>query len=61
MVEAKGEQLTNEDSRNKLSLGRKWQSLAGPKYGYYMVFRDKAPEDDGAYTLDRFTQLLKDM
>lgn len=36
----------------------KWQEKAGEPFRYYMVFREKAPEIDGAYTFDRFLEML---
>uniref|UniRef100_UPI003AB1E26B hypothetical protein n=1 Tax=Dialister succinatiphilus TaxID=487173 RepID=UPI003AB1E26B len=59
MVETKGDQLFNEDSRNKLFLGRKWANMAGTKYRYFMVFESKDPELEGAYNKEDFLNLLK--
>lgn len=61
LVESKGDYLANDNSKAKLDLGRKWQSLSGPKYRYFMVFKNKDVNLDGAYTLDQFIGLLKDM
>jgi type III restriction enzyme len=64
-VEAKGEQLSNDDSRRKVENGRLWAAAAnqigGDKYRYYMVFRDKAMSVDGAYNLAEFLELAKGM
>ena len=53
LVEAKGGQLENSDSRHKLALGKIWEAKSGAdKFGYFMVF-DKNPIDD-ALRLDEF-------
>lgn len=54
LIEAKGDYLDNDDSRNKLKLGRKWQEKAGAKYKYFMVFDKKVLQESGAYTMDKF-------
>ena len=38
LVETKGDQLENAESREKIKLGRAWQNAAGSQYRYYMVF-----------------------
>lgn len=53
LVEAKGGQLENSDSRHKLALGKIWEAKSGAdNFGYFMVF-DKNPID-GALRLDEF-------
>ena len=61
LIEAKGDYLDGDDSRAKLSLGRKWQSLAGREYRYFMVFKNKDLNLDGAYALDQFIGMMRDM
>ncbi|MCM1087738.1 MAG: DEAD/DEAH box helicase family protein [Muribaculaceae bacterium] len=61
LIEAKGAYLDGDDSKTKLKLGRKWQSQAGRLYRYFMVFEDKELGEDGAYTLDRFVDVVKDL
>ncbi|VEI12646.1 DEAD/DEAH box helicase [Trueperella bialowiezensis] len=61
VVEAKGEQLKNDDSRRKLKLGRKWEALAGDKFRYYMVFRDGMEPLDGALNRSRFFSILEQL
>lgn len=58
LIETKGDHLDNEQNRKKLSLSRKWQEKAGEQFRYYMVFQEKAPELDGAYTFDKFLEML---
>ena len=58
LIETKGDHLDNEQNRKKLTLSRKWQEKAGDPFRYYMVFQEKAPDLDGAYTLDRFLEML---
>lgn len=59
LIEAKGDHLANDDSENKLLLGRKWQEAAGRDYRYLMVFAKKDFQHDGAYTLDEFAEVLE--
>lgn len=61
LVETKGDYLDGSDSERKLKLGRKWQSLAGAAYRYFMVFESKEIEGDGAYTLDDFVEVFKNL
>lgn len=53
LVEAKGDDRDNSDSRHKLTLGKIWEAKSGAdNFGYFMVF-DKNPID-GALRLDEF-------
>lgn len=61
LIETKGDHLDNEQNRKKLALSRKWQQKAGEQFRYYMVFGEKAPKLDGAYMLDRFLEMLKQL
>ena len=61
LIEAKGDHLGNEDSKRKLELGRRWQSEAGKKYRYFMVFNENALSGPGAYTLDGIVSVLKEL
>ena len=53
-VEMKGEQLKNDDSRDKLELGGTWALMAGPGFRYCMVFDHDAIADKNSYTFDEF-------
>ncbi len=44
LIELKGEQLANEDSKRKIKLGAKWKQMAGPQFHYYMAFEHTAME-----------------
>ena len=59
LIETKGDYLDGDDSKAKLELGRKWQEQAGKNYRYFMVFKNKDLQMDGAYTLDGFAELIK--
>lgn len=48
LIEAKGDYLDNEDTKDKIELGNKWADLAGDGFNYFMVFESK--EVDGAIT-----------
>lgn len=60
-IETKGDHLANEESRAKLLLGRRWQAQAGSGYRYFMVFGDKDLRLEGAYTLDGFMEVMKEL
>jgi len=57
LVEFKGDDRDNSDSRMKLELGRQWKECAGPNYRYYMVFKNR--DLDGAYKLEDFVEIMK--
>ena len=59
LVETKGDDRDNSDSRIKLQLGRKWADMAGAKYRYYMVFDENDTGFDGAYPVREFMELMK--
>lgn len=61
LIEAKGDYLDGDDSKTKLKLGREWQSQAGRLYRYFMVFKDKELGEQGAYTLDKFVEVMKNL
>lgn len=61
LVEYKGDDRDNSDSKAKLELGRQWQAQAGQNYRYFMVFRNKDFGLDGAYTLDQFMEIMKEL
>lgn len=61
LIEGKGDDRDNEDSKKKLKLGRMWQAQAGEKYRYFMVFENKDMCLEGAYTLDKFAEVLKNL
>lgn len=59
LVETKGDQLDNSDSRNKVELGTTWANKAGEPYRYYMVFEKQRM--DGAITVGELLERLKEM
>jgi type III restriction enzyme len=61
LLETKGDHLENTESKRKCYIGRKWASLAGANYGYYMVFRDKELKWDGAVRFDRLLEIVRGM
>ena len=61
LVEAKGEQLKNDDSKAKLALGKKWDYMCGEKFKYYMVFEKSDMQIHGSYTMDRFIEILRNL
>lgn len=61
MVETKGDQLDNDESKEKAKIGDQWARLAGKQYKYYMVFETKQPDYPGAYSLERFMEIVKEL
>ncbi len=59
MIETKGDDRDNSDSKRKLKLGRNWQSQCGGNYRYFMVFDNIELEQ--AYTVDGFMDIMKDL
>lgn len=59
LLETKGDDRDNSDSRAKVELGRTWANKAGEQYRYFMVF-DKQ-QMDGAVTIKELLQRLKAM
>lgn len=61
LVETKGDYLDNEESRVKAKIGDQWEKRAGSQYRYYMVFENKQPDYPGAYSYERFMEIVKGM
>ena len=61
LIEYKGDDRDNSNSARKLKLGRKWQAQCGQEYRYFMVFKNRDFGIDGAYTLDRFVEIMKEL
>lgn len=59
MIETKGDDRDNGDSKRKLKLGRSWQSQCGGNYRYFMVFDNV--EIEQAYTVDGFMDIMKEL
>ena len=60
LVESKGDDRDNSDSKQKLELGKIWESKAGSdKFGYFMVFESERL--DGALSFDDFFTRAKDL
>ncbi len=59
LVESKGDDRDNGDSKTKLKLGKAWASNAVKVYRYFMVFDENPIE--GAYTIADFAEMLKGM
>ena len=59
MLETKGGDRDNSDSKRKLELGTLWASRAGDKYRYYMVF--STPKLNRAITTGQLLERLKNL
>ncbi len=60
-AETKGGHLANDDSREKIELGRAWRTAAGNQYRYYMVFRDGDNLLPGAVSMSQFIDTIKSL
>lgn len=61
LVEIKGDYLDNADSKEKAGIGARWTSLSGSDFRYFMVFESKNPDYPGAYSYDRFMEIVKEL
>lgn len=59
LIETKGDDRDNSDTRDKIELGRIWANKAGEDYRYFMVF-DKT-QMEGAITVSELLDRLKEM
>ncbi len=59
LVETKGGYLANDDSREKLKLGKAWCAAAGKQYRYFMVFKDGDNQVDGGISVSDFMEIIK--
>ena len=59
LLETKGDDRDNSDSRAKVELGRTWAHKAGEQYRYFMVFEKQ--QMDGAVTIKELLQRLSAM
>ncbi|TMM58443.1 restriction endonuclease [Maribacter algarum] len=57
LLETKGDDRVNEDSKNKNILGKTWEKLAGEKFKYFMVFQTAKVEN--AYNAKSVIEVLK--
>jgi type III restriction enzyme len=56
LIETKGDDRDNSDSRAKCRLGNEWAQLAGIRFSYFMVFDKNAFE--GAFNADKALELI---
>ena len=64
LIETKGGQLKNDESKIKSKTGAKGAakaSMAGRLYKYYMVFQTKNPDYEGAYSHERFMDIVREL
>ncbi len=57
LLETKGDDRDNDDSRDKLKLGKAWDKEAGTNYSYFMVFQTKNVE--GCFTAKGIIDVIK--
>ena len=61
LIEYKGDDRDNSNSERKLKLGRSWQDKCGENYRYFMVFKNREFGIDGAYTLNQFVEIMREL
>ena len=61
LIETKGDDRDNSDSKQKIKLGRQWQAQAGNDYRYFMVFNKQELREEGAYIKSDFIEMIKDL
>ncbi len=62
LVETKGDHLKNDESKEKAEIGAIWAAKAsqlGRIYKYFMVYETKKPEYAGAYSHERFMEIVR--
>lgn len=59
MIETKGDHLDNAESKTKAIIGSKWDALSESQYRYFMVFETKSPDYPGAYSYERFLEIIE--
>jgi type III restriction enzyme len=59
LIETKGDDRDNDDSRDKNRLGRAWDKAAGDQFSYFMVFQTKDVED--CYTAKSIIGVVKNL
>lgn len=59
LVETKGDHLDNDESKEKANIGTKWDTITNRQFRYFMVFQSKQPSYQGAYSYDRFMEIVK--
>ncbi len=58
LLEAKGKHLKNDESREKILLGREWQARAGENFSYCMVFDVEKLDAPNSYSLGEFLKIV---
>lgn len=61
LAETKGNDRDNSDTKQKIALGKAWESAAGRNYRYFMIFDDEEAPLEGAVTLSEFLEVLGDL
>jgi type III restriction enzyme len=59
LVETKGADRDNTDSKRKLKLGKVWENRSGLSYRYFMVVEGQSFDVDGAHHIDDFIEIMK--
>lgn len=58
LIEAKGSQLNNPDTKLKIKIGQEWEKRAGSCFKYYMVFENEDQKAEGSISSDKLEEYL---
>jgi len=61
LLEVKGEQFSGKPTQRKAELGRIWQNESVSKFKYFMVYKDRDMNFEGAYKLNDFIEILRSL
>ena len=61
VIETKGDYMLNDETKQKIKLGRAWQSASGSSFRYFMVFESKDLNLEGAHNFDSFMEIIKEL
>ena len=61
LVETKGDYLENEETKQKIKLGRAWQNATPDAFRYYMVFQHRDLHIANSYHFDAFMDIIKEL
>ncbi|MDD4069272.1 MAG: DEAD/DEAH box helicase family protein [Candidatus Izemoplasmatales bacterium] len=61
LLEVKGEQFGGKPTKRKAELGKIWQNESYSKFKYFMVYKDRDMNFEGAYKLNDFIEILRSL
>ena len=61
VAETKGSHLKNQDTKNKILLGKQWANKAGSNYRYFLIFENADDLPEGAVSIGKFIDIIKEI